>query len=206
MTDNLKEFDVKLPDLPEVIHSKFQYFLESGEFLDLTLACKDGSIDCHRLILAACSPYFSRLFLKYPLEKHIVFFLKNTNFSTLTHLVNYLYYGELKNVNKGQIEDLFRTAEELQIPGLDDNYMDVMEEGKEKNGVPMVNGSLSNEDGQKQMKEETESKRTTRSKSSQESKSAKKRSLSTPVLTANDAPKASKKFKIQPKNGTCIGK
>lgn len=40
----------------------FETLYKSGSLTDVTLACQGGMLRAHRLVLAACSPYFERVF------------------------------------------------------------------------------------------------------------------------------------------------
>jgi len=42
-------------------------------FCDVTLACDGGSIKCHKMVLAASSPYFHKLFMETSCDHPIVF-------------------------------------------------------------------------------------------------------------------------------------
>ena len=51
----------------------FDKLLASEAFTDVTLACDGGSIKCHKMVLAACSNYFQKLFMENNCEHPIVF-------------------------------------------------------------------------------------------------------------------------------------
>ena len=51
----------------------FEKLLASEAFTDVTLACDGGSIKCHKIVLAASSDYFQKLFMDSASEHPIVF-------------------------------------------------------------------------------------------------------------------------------------
>ena len=54
---------VKWNDFQENISSSFANIRKDFEFSDVTLACEDGQqMEAHRVILAASSPFFQKLF------------------------------------------------------------------------------------------------------------------------------------------------
>ncbi|GJQ64844.1 hypothetical protein Trydic_g7020 [Trypoxylus dichotomus] len=86
-------------------------------FTDVTLVCDGGSpIKCHRMVLAACSPYFQNLFTDLPC-KHPVVVLKDVKYSEIKAILEYMYRGEV-NVAQDQLAALLKVAEALKVKGL----------------------------------------------------------------------------------------
>lgn len=50
----------------------FEGLYKSGSLTDTTLACQGGMLRAHRLVLAACSPYFERVFKEHYGEQPIL--------------------------------------------------------------------------------------------------------------------------------------
>lgn len=50
----------------------FEGLYKSGSLTDATLACQGGMLRAHRLVLAACSPYFERVFKEHYGEQPIL--------------------------------------------------------------------------------------------------------------------------------------
>ena len=57
--------------------SVFDKLLQSEAFCDVTLACDGGSLKCHKIVLAASSDYFQKLFMDNNSEHPIVFLKVN---------------------------------------------------------------------------------------------------------------------------------
>ncbi|KAF7280301.1 hypothetical protein GWI33_006213 [Rhynchophorus ferrugineus] len=95
----------------------FDELLQSESFTDVTLACDGGSpIKCHRMVLAACSPYFQNLFTELPC-KHPVVVLKDVKYCEIKAILEYMYRGEV-NVAQDQLAALLKVAEALKVKGL----------------------------------------------------------------------------------------
>lgn len=95
----------------------FDELLQNESFTDVTLACDGGSpIKCHRMVLAACSPYFQNLFIDLPC-KHPVVVLKDVKYSEIKAILEYMYRGEV-NVAQDQLAALLKVAEALKVKGL----------------------------------------------------------------------------------------
>ena len=63
----------------ENLKQSFREFNTKGDFFDVTLASEKKEIKAHKLILSACSPFFSRLLLKRSHQEanvHHLIFLK----------------------------------------------------------------------------------------------------------------------------------
>ena len=60
--------------------SVFERLLHSEAFTDVTLACDGGSLKCHKIVLAASSDYFQKLFIDNSSEHPIVFLKVSNNF------------------------------------------------------------------------------------------------------------------------------
>ena len=62
----------------------FEGLYKSGLLTDVTLACQGGTLKAHRLVLAACSPYFERVFKEHYGEQPILI-LKGNYVNFLLH-------------------------------------------------------------------------------------------------------------------------
>lgn len=95
----------------------FDELLHNEAFTDVTLVCEGGApIKCHRMVLAACSPYFQNLFTDLPC-KHPVVVLKDVKYSEMQAILEYMYRGEV-NVAQDQLAALLKVAEALKVKGL----------------------------------------------------------------------------------------
>ncbi|MCL4162389.1 UNVERIFIED_CONTAM: hypothetical protein GTU68_015487, partial [Idotea baltica] len=98
--------------------SSFDSLLRQEAFTDVTLACEDGvTLNAHRLVLAACSSYFSNLFSSTSPIQHPIVVLKDVRASEMKALLHYMYRGEV-NVEQSQLKELLKVAEGLRVKGL----------------------------------------------------------------------------------------
>lgn len=81
----------------------FDELLNDETFVDVTLACEGKTLKAHKMILSACSPFFKDIFKNNPCQ-HPVIILKDTNFSDLKTILNFMYHGE---VNVSQVSSAF---------------------------------------------------------------------------------------------------
>jgi hypothetical protein len=96
--------------------SVFDKLLQSEAFCDVTLACDGGSLKCHKIVLAASSDYFQKLFIDNNSE-HPIVFLKDVLVSQVKAILDYMYRGEV-SVAQQELPALLRVAELLRVKGM----------------------------------------------------------------------------------------
>ncbi|XP_037071670.1 protein tramtrack, beta isoform-like, partial [Pollicipes pollicipes] len=94
----------------------FEALLHTEAFTDVTLAVDGASIKCHKMVLAACSPYLQTLLAEH-VTTHPIVVLKDIRLHEMRALLEYMYRGEV-NVAQEQLGSLLKVAETLQIKGL----------------------------------------------------------------------------------------
>ncbi|XP_019384794.1 PREDICTED: kelch-like protein 40 [Crocodylus porosus] len=92
--------------------------LDHNKFLDCVLKVKGQEFPCHRLVLAACSPYFRAMFLSDMEEsKKKEISLENVDPDVLGKILHYIYTSELEITEKN-VQDIFSVANMFQIPSI----------------------------------------------------------------------------------------
>lgn len=90
--------------------------LDHGKFLDCVVRVGEREFPCHRLVLAACSPYFRARFLAEP-EGAGELRLEEVNPDVVAQVLHYLYTSEI-SLDEATVQDLFATAHRFQIPSI----------------------------------------------------------------------------------------
>lgn len=99
----------------------FDHLLQSESFTDVTFVCDGGTqIKCHKVVLAACSPYFQNLFTNLPC-KHPVVVLKDVKYIEMKAILEYMYRGEVM-VLQDELSGLLKVAEALKVKGLTEEH------------------------------------------------------------------------------------
>lgn len=107
----------------------FNHLLQSESFTDVTFVCDGGSqVRCHKVVLAACSPYFQELFTTLPC-KHPVVVLKDVKYAEIKAILEYMYKGEVM-VLQEEISGLVKVAQALKVKGLSEDRISDREELK----------------------------------------------------------------------------
>ncbi|KAG5675392.1 hypothetical protein PVAND_005300 [Polypedilum vanderplanki] len=103
----------------ENLSTGFQSLYDRGDFVDCTIACDGQLLQCHKLVLAICSPYFREIFMNNPC-RHPIIILKDVTYSIMSELLQFMYQGEV-NVKQAELQAFMSIAESLQIKGLATN-------------------------------------------------------------------------------------
>ena len=112
-----EKFFLKWNDFQENVSTAFSSLRKDNEFTDVTLACEDGrSIEAHKVILAASSPFFQNL-LKRNKHVHPLIYMRGLKSDDLIAIVDFLYYGEA-NIYQENLDAFLTIAEELNLKGL----------------------------------------------------------------------------------------
>jgi kelch repeat/BTB domain-containing protein 5/10 len=90
--------------------------LDHGKFLDCVVRAGEREFPCHRLVLAACSPYFRARFLAEP-ESAGELRLEEVSPDVVAQVLHYLYTSEIA-LDEASVQDLFAAAHRFQIPSI----------------------------------------------------------------------------------------
>ena len=88
-----EKFCLKWNDFEKNISVTFRELREDKDFFDVTLACEENEqIQAHKVILAACSPFF-RGILRNNQHPHPLLYLKGVTAQDLQSVLNFMYHG-----------------------------------------------------------------------------------------------------------------
>ena len=108
---------LKWNDFQDNIAISFQELRKDNEYSDVTLVSEeDQQIQAHKIILSACSPFFSSV-LKRNKHSHPLIYMRGLKTKDLLAMVDFIYHGEA-NVFQEDLEEFLALAEELQLKGL----------------------------------------------------------------------------------------
>ncbi|KAJ8337222.1 hypothetical protein SKAU_G00384420 [Synaphobranchus kaupii] len=92
--------------------------LENMKFVDCVLKVKDKELPCHRLVLAACSPFFKFMFQSDSEEcKKREVVLENVEPSVMATVLRYIYTSDI-NLTENNVHEIFMAANVFQIPSI----------------------------------------------------------------------------------------
>ena len=113
-------FCLKLNSHQNHLIEAFQKLYNDEVMVDCTLSCMGGTIKAHKLLLSACSPYFTNLFSSFtnPYQYPVVI-LKDMPFVDLKAIIEFMYKGEV-TVPQNILPSVLDSAKALMITGLCD--------------------------------------------------------------------------------------
>jgi len=112
-----EKFCLRWNDFESNVSSAFRDIREEKDFFDVTLACDDDSqIQAHKVIIAACSPFFRNILRKNS-HQHPLLYLKGVKYKELISVLNFMYQGEV-NVAQDDLNSFLAVAEDLRVKGL----------------------------------------------------------------------------------------
>ncbi|XP_026695906.2 kelch-like protein 40 [Ciona intestinalis] len=92
---------------------------DAGHLVDVTLIAEGKKLKpCHRVVLAASSPYFRAMFSNNMMEQNLdEVKLQNVEFSSINAIVDYLYTSKIV-INDDNVQSIFTCCSMLQVLGL----------------------------------------------------------------------------------------
>ena len=117
MTPSSEKFCLKWNDFQQNIISSYHDLRKDSDFCDVTLVSEeDQHIKAHRIILSACSPFFSTV-LRRNKHSHPMIYMRGVKAKDLVAIVDFIYHGEA-NIYQDDLDGFLILAEELQLKGL----------------------------------------------------------------------------------------
>ena len=95
----------------------FKSLIDDTDFLDVTIACDDGSsVKAHKVILSSASSVLKKILTNNP-HQHPLIYLKGMEQSHLLSILQFIYLGQVEIVQE-ELNGFMATAIELNIKGL----------------------------------------------------------------------------------------
>ena len=116
MANTDEAFCLKWNDFQESISSSLGGLLHCSDLQDVTLQCGPQSLQCHRLVLAACSDWFRQIFktVNNNNNKHPVIVLWDAAARDMKLLLDFMYNGVV-NVKQEHLNSFLALAERLSV-------------------------------------------------------------------------------------------
>jgi len=112
-------FSLRWNNHPVNLVTVFTGLYQAKSLVDVSLAAEGKHLQAHKVVLSACSDYFQTLFAANPCQ-HPIVILKDISFEDLETVVKFMYHG-IVNVSSDKLPAVLKTADTLQIKGLEKN-------------------------------------------------------------------------------------
>ena len=110
--------------------ASFQELRTAEELFDVTLACEDETVEAHKVVMSACSPFFRHVFSKTK-QNHPFVYLKGVLYKDLVALLDYIYTGEAQ-VLAEDVDRFIEAAREMKIKGLTEEDVEENREAEQQ--------------------------------------------------------------------------
>jgi len=134
-----EKFCLKWNDFEHNVSSAFNDIREEKDFFDVTLVCENNQVQAHKVIIAACSPFFKTILRRNP-HQHPLLYMKGVLYDDLVSVLNFMYKGEV-NVAQEQLNSFLAVAEDLQVKGLTQSNNDNKESKSNISSKPSSSSS-----------------------------------------------------------------
>ena len=111
-----EQFHLSWNDFETNISSAFRELRHNKELFDITLVCAEEQVQAHKVVLAACSPFFRTLLKKNP-HSHPLLYMSGVKLSELVSVLDFMYHGQVE-VAQNELNNFLITAENLKVKGL----------------------------------------------------------------------------------------
>jgi len=117
------ELNLKWKSFESNLSSSLSKLRESNDFYDVTIVCENDQIQCHKLVLSACSPFFLQILRRNP-HPHPLLYLKGVTFKHLLSMLDFMYNGQV-NVAQEDLMSFMAIADDLKVKGLTQSFPEV---------------------------------------------------------------------------------
>jgi len=116
MAKECENLHVSYDEFHENIGSSLLALQKCSALVDVSLACQDGQVPAHRVILAASSQFFQSV-LNDVSSKDLVIYLKGVKVKYLNYLIEFIYNGNV-DVPPNDLHKFLELGQELKVKGL----------------------------------------------------------------------------------------
>ena len=112
-----EKFCLKWNDFQSNVSKSFSSYRENDDFFDVTLISSDFmKFNAHRIVLSSCSDHFRGL-LRQSSGPNLHLCLDNVHSKDLTHLLDYVYHGEVALMQEN-LDSFLQVAQRFKLHGL----------------------------------------------------------------------------------------
>ena len=110
------KFSLSFKDFEQNAGIKHRKLIDDTNFTDVTLACDEGKIKAHKVILSSSSPVLEQILVGNS-NQHPLIYLRKVKYSCLKSLVQFIYLGQTE-IGQTELQDFINLGDELEIDGL----------------------------------------------------------------------------------------
>ena len=115
-----ESFSINFNNYQENLSQSFKAAREFEYFHDVTLACDDGQINAHKLLLFTGSEFFQKMLPRFKNPNPFIY-LKGLKVRDLEMILDFVYYGEVR-IQADDLTSVLNVAKDLEIKGFSQIY------------------------------------------------------------------------------------
>jgi len=111
-----EQFSLKWGEFEETMSGGLRELRAAQQLEDVTLVVEGGELKAHRVVLAACSPFFKRILVSCSHQTPLLY-LRGIPKLELASMLDFMYQGEV-SIGQDRLAAFLAVAEDLQVKGL----------------------------------------------------------------------------------------
>jgi hypothetical protein len=111
------QYDLKWTNFESNMTSAFNELRKSQDLFDITLITDQSQIPAHKMILAACSPYFHKIIKRLENVQKPGIYLRGVRDHDIKSILDFMYVGEIR-IGQEDFDSVMALAMDLGIKGL----------------------------------------------------------------------------------------
>lgn len=113
-------YNLNYNNFSENICLSYKAVREQEHFTDVLLACDDGEINAHKIVLFTGSEFFQKLLPRFK-HPHPLIYLKGLKVRDLESILSFVYFGEI-SLQEQDLKGVLNAAKDLKIKGFTDLF------------------------------------------------------------------------------------
>ena len=113
-------YNLNYNNFSENICLSYKAVREQEHFTDVLLACDDGEINAHKLVLFTGSEFFQKLLPRFKHPNPLIY-LRGLKLKDLESLLNFVYFGEI-SLQEKDLKGVLNAAKDLKIKGFTEMF------------------------------------------------------------------------------------
>lgn len=132
-----QSYVLKWNNFNKVLNYKFYEYFEQQKYCDVTLSAEGEFVKAHKMMLAACSPYFEKVFDSSNEHQMTIMMASEISLEDLMNVLDFAYKGEV-TVNSKDFDRFIKISKLLQLKGIIQNgdLVDKIQSPQQKQQLP----------------------------------------------------------------------